>query len=74
MATKCPYCGSPEVKCLNWGKRITAGVASGATAAVMSIFMRGDAKYPAKKVHESICDKRKYICTNCCRKFEESVF
>ena len=74
MSTKCPYCGKTDVKCLNWGRRITAGVAGGATAAVMSIFMRNGAKEPAKEVHKSICDKREYICVNCCKKFEENIF
>lgn len=58
MATKCPYCGSPDVKCLNVGKRILAGCASGITATLLSPFMRGDAKYPAKNVHESIAKQR----------------
>lgn len=73
---KCPYCGSPDVKCLNLGKRILAGAASGTTSILLSPFMRGDSKYPAKKVHESICDKKKYICLNdsCRRKFEVDVF
>ena len=76
MATKCPYCGSPDVKCLNVGKRILAGCASGITATLLSPFMRGDAKYPAKNVHESICKTKKYICLNdsCRRKFEIDVF
>ena len=76
MATKCPYCGSPDVQCLNTGKRILAGIASGTTYALLSPFMRGDAKYPAKNVHESICKTKKYICLNdrCRKKFEIHVF
>lgn len=76
MATRCPYCGSQDVKSLNMGKRILAGVASGTTAAVLSIFMRNDSKYPAKSVHECICKTKKYICLNdnCRKKFEIDVF
>ena len=76
MATKCPYCGSKDIKGLNLGKRIIAGAASGITATLLSPFMRGDAKYPAKNVHESICKTKKYICLNdnCRRKFEIDVF
>ena len=76
MATKCPYCGSTNVKCLNVGERVLAGVASGTTAVLLSIFMRGDSKYPEKNVHESICKTKKYICLNdvCRRKFEIDVF
>ena len=71
---KCPYCGSRETKSLNLGQRVIAGAASGITAVLLSPFLRGDTKYPAKEVHESICKVKKYICVNCGRKFEESVF
>ena len=76
MATKCPYCGSPDVKCLNVGKRILAGCASGGTSVLLFPFTKGDTKYYAKKVHENICAKKKYICLNdsCRRKFEIEVF
>ena len=71
---KCPYCGSKDVKSLNLGKRILASVASSTTYLLLSPFMRGDAKYPTKNVHKSICDKKKYICVDCGKKFEEDVF
>lgn len=71
---KCPYCGSGDVKGLNVGRRILAGIASGATATVLFPFLRNGSKNPAMDVHKSICNSKKYICVNCGRKFEENIF
>lgn len=66
MATKCPYCGSKNVKGINKIRQFTAGVVGSITTfgAMLINPNKGPAIQLGRKMSNKICSNRKYKCMN----------
>ena len=73
MATKCPYCGSTDVRAINVGQRAWATVAGFVAGTVSNVFVKGSGGGTMKRVYKEQCPSRDYICLNdeCRRKFSK---